>query len=245
MVWRFLFRRLLLIAPLLLFIPVLHLYAGPDRGTRSRWPCSPARSRRSKRSRRSGPSSALTKPMFTQFWIYIQKVAQGDLGESWFSKRPVMTDLVRRAPVTLELLLWGVGLGALIGVPVGLRAARRRGRAFDQIVRFVSLLGFSTPTYWLGLVMILVFFFYLGWAPPAMGRIDLIISSPPRCHRQLSDRRPVGRGLGSCALGLRPPGCFRSLPLPLSRPHPSSNRHGSSRSTCWRASTSVPPRPRG
>ena len=124
-------------------------------------------------------SLGLDLPHWQQFAIYLGNVAQGDLGESWLSNRPVLTDIKGRAIVSLELLFWGVGIGALVGVPVGLRAAFRPNGRFDQATRVLSLLGFSIPTYWLALVMIFVFFYLLGWAPPAIGRISLLISPPP------------------------------------------------------------------
>ena len=120
----------------------------------------------------------LDQPLWKQFGVYLSNVLQGDLGESWLSNRPVLDDLLARTPVSLELLLWGVGLGALIGIPVGLRAAFKPDGWFDQVSRFLSLFGFSIPTYWLGLVMLFVFFYLLRWAPPGIGRISLMVSSP-------------------------------------------------------------------
>lgn len=120
----------------------------------------------------------LDQPLFVQFSYYMTNVVQGDLGESWLSNRPVLSDILQRIPITLELLFWGVGIGALIAIPVGLHAAFRPGRAFDHVSRFLSLLGFSIPTYWLGLVMLFVFFYLLGWAPPGIGRIGLIVVPP-------------------------------------------------------------------
>ena len=122
----------------------------------------------------------LDQPMATQFLIYAQKVVSFDLGRSWLSNKPVLSELLDRVPVTFELMFWGVLLGAAIGIPVGLRAALRADGPFDQVSRFLSLLGVSIPTYWLGLVMLFVFFFLLEWAPPGMGRISLIVSPPPR-----------------------------------------------------------------
>jgi ABC-type dipeptide/oligopeptide/nickel transport system permease component len=121
----------------------------------------------------------LDKPLFTQFWIYLGNIVQGDIGKSWISNRSVLLDILERIPITLELLFWGVALGSVIGVPVGLRAAFRHDKWFDQISRGISLLGFSIPTYFLGLVLLFVFFFLLGWSPPGMGRISLLISPPP------------------------------------------------------------------
>ena len=138
---------------------------------------------------------ALDRPVWAQFATWVWHVLQGDLGRSWISNRPVLTELADRLPATLELLLYGVGLGALIGIPVGLKAAQRPDGAFDQVSRFLSLLGFSTPTYWLGLVMLFVFFYLLGWAPPGMGRINLMVDPPPRITGSyLWDALLQGRG---------------------------------------------------
>jgi ABC-type dipeptide/oligopeptide/nickel transport system permease component len=120
----------------------------------------------------------LDQPLWKQFLIYGGHVIQGDLGESWLSNRPVLEDITSRSFISLELLFWGIGLGAAIGIPVGLRAAFKPNGRFDQVTRIISLLGFSIPTYWLGLVMLFVFFYLLGWAPPGMGRISLMVSPP-------------------------------------------------------------------
>lgn len=121
----------------------------------------------------------LDKPLWVQFATYVGNVLQGDLGESWLNNRPVLDDILARAPISIELLFWGVGIGALAGIPIGLRAAFRPDGKFDQVSRFLSLFGFSIPTYWLGLVMMFVFFYLLRWAPPGIGRIGLMVSTPP------------------------------------------------------------------
>lgn len=123
---------------------------------------------------------ALDQPLWAQFLAWLGNVAGGDLGRSWVSNRPVLAELLDRAPATFELLLYGVAIGALVGIPVGLKAAQRPDGTFDQASRFLSLLGFSTPTYWLGLMALFVFFYLLGWAPPGMGRISLMVEPPPR-----------------------------------------------------------------
>lgn len=121
----------------------------------------------------------LDQPIPTQFWIYLGNVLEGDLGRSWISQKPVLRDILDRFPITLELLLWGTLIGALVAVPVGLRAAFKHDRLFDIVSRSISLLGFSVPTYFLGLLMLFVFFYLLGWAPPGMGRISLMVTPPP------------------------------------------------------------------
>lgn len=120
----------------------------------------------------------LDQPIASQFLQYLKHAVTGDLGQSWVSGRPVMADLIDRIPATLELLVLGGGLGVLAGVWLGLRAGIKAGRPFDQFFRIVSVLGISIPTYWLGLVMLFFFFFVLGWAPPGMGRISVMITPP-------------------------------------------------------------------
>jgi peptide/nickel transport system permease protein len=176
---KFLARRALTLVPLLAFLLIVTfalvrvgdqdpvaLLAGP---TATATELADVRSR-----------LALDQPVWRQFLHYTGGLLHGDLGVSWLSNRPVLNDLLDRAPATLELLFWGVGIGTLIGVPVGLHAAQRRNGAFDQISRVLALLGFSIPTYWLALCMLLVFFYWLGWSPPAMGRISLMFTPPPR-----------------------------------------------------------------
>jgi peptide/nickel transport system permease protein len=122
----------------------------------------------------------LDQPIWRQFWEFMIQVASGDLGRSWLSDRPVLDELLDRLPATLEIVLLGALIGAVVGVPAGLRAALRAGGAFDQLSRIVSLLGFGMPTIFLGLVLVFIFFFALQWAPPPMGRLDLLLDPPAR-----------------------------------------------------------------
>ncbi len=121
----------------------------------------------------------LDQPLLAQFFEYVRRVAHGDLGTSWLSNRPVLTELLQRLPATLELVLVGSAAGGLLGVWAGMRAARSVNGRFDQLSRLLSLFGFGMPTIFLGLALIFVFFFILRWAPPPMGRIDLMITAPP------------------------------------------------------------------
>jgi ABC-type dipeptide/oligopeptide/nickel transport system permease component len=121
----------------------------------------------------------LDQPLLAQFWAYLGRLVQGDLGRSWQGSAPVTHEIAAHLPATLELVGIAVGLGALIGVPIGLRAAERPNGAFDQLSRFGSLFGFSLPTYWLGLMAIFVFFYLLDWAPAPMGRVSMMVTPPP------------------------------------------------------------------
>ncbi|MGE0315816.1 MAG: ABC transporter permease [Lautropia sp.] len=120
----------------------------------------------------------LDRPLLEQFLAYLTRLLQGDLGVSWQGGAPVLHEIRTLFPATLELVLLSVGLAALIGIPVGLRAAARPNGLFDQMTRFWSLAGFSIPTYWMGLMAILVFFYVLRWAPPPMGRIGMEVVAP-------------------------------------------------------------------
>lgn len=121
----------------------------------------------------------LDRPLWDQFALWLGRVLEGDLGRSWLSSRPVLDDLLTRLPVTFELIFFGVLIGAAIAIPTGLRAAAHAHRTFDQTSRMVALVGFSMPTYWLGLVAVFVFFYLLDWTPPPMGRISDMVPKPP------------------------------------------------------------------
>jgi ABC-type dipeptide/oligopeptide/nickel transport system permease component len=121
---------------------------------------------------------ALDQPLPVQFWNYLIRLLHGDLGLSWQDNLPVGREILDHLPATLELVMLSVGLGTLIGVPLGLRAAQRPNGWFDQISRGVSLFGFSLPTYWMALMAIFVFFFLLRWAPAPMGRISMEVTPP-------------------------------------------------------------------
>jgi ABC-type dipeptide/oligopeptide/nickel transport system permease component len=121
----------------------------------------------------------LDRPLLQQFITYVNRLLHGDLGRSWQGGAPVLQELVRHFPITLELVVLAVGLAALIGIPVGIRAAMHPNGRFDQITRFGALTSFSIPTYWMGLMAILVFFYLLRWAPPPMGRLSLEVIAPP------------------------------------------------------------------
>ena len=122
----------------------------------------------------------LDQNVVTQFGIYASKALRGDLGQSWLSSKQVIDEIGNRALVSLELLLWGVAIGALVGIPLGARAAARPGSFYDQVVRTLALVGFSIPTYWLGLIAILAFFYALDLAPAPMGRLSAMLVAPER-----------------------------------------------------------------
>jgi peptide/nickel transport system permease protein len=114
----------------------------------------------------------LDKPMLVQYAIYVRNIAAGDFGNSILTRRPVVEHLWERLPATVELGLCAMFLSVLIGVPLGMYAAVRRGRPMDTAARTFAVLGQSMPAFWLGLMLILLFGVVLGWLP-AGGRGDL------------------------------------------------------------------------
>lgn len=114
----------------------------------------------------------LDKPIYQQFYIYLSKVLKGDFGTSVLTANPVMTDIKRAFPATLELASLGILIGAGLGVPLGVWAAVRRGKFVDQVVRVIGLVGYSVPIFWLGLMALVVFYARLGWVS-GPGRIDV------------------------------------------------------------------------
>ncbi|MXN49194.1 ABC transporter permease [Shinella kummerowiae] len=115
----------------------------------------------------------LNLPYYQQFWLYMKGVLSGDFGTSVLTTNPVMTDIRRVFPATMELATVGTIIGALLGIPLGVLAAVRRGSMSDQVVRIVGLVGYSVPIFWLGLLALLVFYARLGWVS-GPGRIDVV-----------------------------------------------------------------------
>jgi len=114
-----------------------------------------------------------------QFWIYLQKLLQGDLGTSWQTTQPVVDDLLLRFPATLELITLSLLLALLIGIPLGVAAAYFKRSIVRKFSDYYGLLAGALPDFWLGLVLIYLFYTLLGWTPPPLGRIDIALIPPP------------------------------------------------------------------
>jgi len=106
------------------------------------------------------------RPIHVQFADYMSNVARGDLGRSLRTGRAVGPELGRRFPVTIQLALMGLLVAVAIGIPVGILAALRRGRGADYLATTFVLLGLSVPSFWLAVLLILLFALRLGWLPP-------------------------------------------------------------------------------
>ncbi|WP_298379422.1 ABC transporter permease [Azospirillum sp.] len=115
----------------------------------------------------------LDLPLWRQFLRYLAAVAQGDLGQSILTSRPVLEDVLRVFPATLELATVAVVIGAALGVPAGVLAATHRGSLPDHAIRLLGLVGHSVPIFWLGLMGLLLFYAKLDWVP-GPGRVDIV-----------------------------------------------------------------------
>ena len=112
-------------------------------------------------------------PLYQQFWIYLKQALSGDFGTSVLTTNPVLTDIKRVFPATIELATVGTIIGAVLGVPLGVLAAVKRGSLIDQIVRVIGLVGYSVPIFWLGLLALLLFYAKLNWVAYP-GRVDIV-----------------------------------------------------------------------
>lgn len=113
-------------------------------------------------------------PLVIQFARYVGDVLRGDLGVSVSTGRPVIEDLARVFPATLEMATIGILIGVVIGVPMGVIAAARQGTWIDQIVRVLALAGYAIPAFWLGLVGLVIFYAQLRWVG-GPGRIGIFL----------------------------------------------------------------------
>jgi len=114
----------------------------------------------------------LDQPAPIQFIRYVGSVLSGDLGTSVSTGKLVLDDLKRVFPATLEMATLGIIIGVLLGVPMGVYAASRRGSLVDQVIRVIGLLGYAVPAFWLGLVGLAVFYARLKWVA-GPGRLDI------------------------------------------------------------------------
>jgi len=107
----------------------------------------------------------LDQPLYRQYFIYVDKILHGDLGVSILRGDPVLRDLVRRFPATVELATSAILIAILVGVPMGIISAVWRNSFFDGFSRLVALTGVSMPIFWLGLMLAWCFGVLLGWLP--------------------------------------------------------------------------------
>ncbi len=119
------------------------------------------------------------RPFMEQYLAFLGSLLRGDLGTSFRTGAPVADAVAQRFPATVGLALTSLLVSLVIAIPLGVLAARRRGRPADFVVRVVSLVGLSFPNFWLGIMLILVFGVYLRWLPPSgyEGPASLVLPS--------------------------------------------------------------------
>jgi ABC-type dipeptide/oligopeptide/nickel transport system permease component len=122
----------------------------------------------------------LADPLPIQFLHYLGDLLHFDLGTSFTTNQPVASDLWDRLPATLELGLVGLALGIAVGIPLGVIAAVHREHWPDFLVRGTTLSGMALPQFWVGLVLIGIFFVYFRVLPGPVGRLPIGIALPPR-----------------------------------------------------------------
>ena len=121
----------------------------------------------------------LDKPLVVQFGSYVSDLVHGNLGTSLTTGQPVATELRTRLPASAELTLLGLIVSIVIAVPLGILAATKPNSWIDHACRIVSTAGVSLPVFFTGLILVYVFYYQLGWAPPPLGRLDVFYTEPP------------------------------------------------------------------
>ncbi len=169
---RFVVRRLLLLIPILLGLSLLVF--GWIRGL----PGSPAESLLGEHATPQAVAQirrqyGLDKPIYVQYWDYLQTLVHGNLGTSIATQRTVTYEIGHRFPATVELAVAAMLFSIVVGIPIGFLAAKRYGSVFDHLSLVGSLLGISIPIFFLGLILKWIFAVKLGWLP-SIGREDVL-----------------------------------------------------------------------
>ncbi len=121
----------------------------------------------------------LDKPLLEQFFTFLARAAGGDLGRSFVFNVPAIQLVLDRLPATLELAMAAMVIAIVLGIPLGLIAGLKPKSAAGRSIMALSILGFSLPTFWVGLVLIMVFSVQLGWLPPnGRGETVLLLGVP-------------------------------------------------------------------
>jgi peptide/nickel transport system permease protein len=121
----------------------------------------------------------LDQPLWQQYWLFLKNAAAGDMGHSFVYGTSAMGLIMERLPATLELAAAAIVLSAVLGVPLGLWAGLRPGGVSGKTIMTLSILGFSLPTFWVGLMLIMLFAVKLGWLPTGgRGEVRMLFGVP-------------------------------------------------------------------
>lgn len=137
----------------------------------------------------------LDQPLHMQYALYVGDLLRGNFGTSITTRQPVLGELLGYIPATLELMGLAMLISIAVGVPLGVICAVRRDTWVDNLLRGVAVAGISTPTFWLALMGVLLFYAQLGWLPGS-GRLDIGVAPPPQVTGlYLVDAALAGDGL--------------------------------------------------
>jgi len=120
----------------------------------------------------------LDKTLYEQFFVYVSNLINGNLGTSLSTGQPVLDDLTKRLPASLELTILSLLLSCLISIPLGILAATKPDTWIDHLCRFFVTAGVSLPTFFTGILLIYIFYYILGFSPSPIGRLDFIYIEP-------------------------------------------------------------------
>lgn len=116
----------------------------------------------------------LNEPVVKQYISYMSGVLQGDFGDSYYTKKPVATEIFSRFPATIELAICAIIIASIVGIFLGTISAVKKNSIVDHMSMILSLVGVSMPIFWLGILLIILFSGVLGWLP-AQGRIETLL----------------------------------------------------------------------
>jgi peptide/nickel transport system permease protein len=176
---RYVLQRLLLVVPTLVGVTVIsfaltYLLPGNPALVKAGALATPEIVREIERS------MGLDRPVPVQYWRYVMGLVRGDLGESSSTGRRVLEDFRQRVPATLELTLASLLVAIVVGVPLGVLSAVHRDSVLDHVSRVLGVGGVAMPSFWTGLLLLYVFFYLLGVAPPPLGRLGADVTAPAR-----------------------------------------------------------------
>ncbi len=114
---------------------------------------------------RASAALGLDRPFLEQYWVFLKGAASGDLGRSFVFNVPALTLILEKLPATMELAFVAMVIAIALGIPLGLVAGLKPDSLLGRSIMAGSILGFSLPTFWVGLVLIMLFSVHLGWLP--------------------------------------------------------------------------------
>lgn len=122
----------------------------------------------------------LNDPFYIQYFTWLAQVLQGNLGWSKTASKPVTSAIIAKFPATFEIIVFAAPVIIILGLYLGVQSAVHRDKIFDHITRSSAIIGWSLPSFWLGLILIAVFYSYLGWLPPGRLSSDVqnLVDSP-------------------------------------------------------------------